>query len=83
MNNKIIVMSTQYEKLKTVVWGEVACTGVHKRYMWWIVIHSGERWYSQYSELLEIEVPVLTTLKMATRVAPKQVGDRYPLKLHP
>ena len=75
-------MSMQCQKLKTVCC-QVSRKGVHKRYMWWIVIQTGEWWYSQYSELLGTKDLVLTTLKMARRVAPKQVGDRYPIKLHP
>jgi hypothetical protein len=43
-------MSIIYRQLK-VVWS--MWSDVHSRYLWWIVIQIGERWYSLYSELLE------------------------------
>jgi hypothetical protein len=78
-------MRTKYWELKTVFYSMVLWNDVRRSYMWWIMIHVGERWYSLHNELIKIYVIlnweaistqhncicilILSNLKMATRVA--------------
>jgi len=55
------------DMLKIVVWSMVVWNDVNSRYMWWIVIHIGKRWYSLHSGHYKyICILPLTILRMVT-----------------
>jgi hypothetical protein len=45
-------MGVKYYKLKLVAWSVVLFSDALGRYIWWTVIHIGERWCSLHSGLL-------------------------------